>query len=81
MKALPSADGVTGGSVGVGISFALTILDDKTQSLVGDGASIGVRTDVGPGARIARGARIGDDETVAAGMAVDTDRKGLWLAA
>jgi len=40
-----------------------------------------VRTEVGAGAHIARGAKIGDDETVAAGMTLDTDRKGLWLAA
>ena len=37
--------------------------------------------DIGAGARIVRGARIGDDETVAAGLTVATDQKGLWLAA
>ena len=39
------------------------------------------RMEIGAGARIVRGARIGDDETVAAGLTVATDQKGLWLAA
>ncbi|MBX3093015.1 MAG: hypothetical protein KF680_00510, partial [Cryobacterium sp.] len=40
VTALPGLDGASGDSVGIGIAFALTILDDDTQALIGNGVSV-----------------------------------------
>ncbi|QTV78939.1 hypothetical protein KAE78_06970 [Microbacterium sp. NIBRBAC000506063] len=40
VTALPAGDGVTGDSVGIGVSFALAILDDATTALIADGAQV-----------------------------------------